>query len=145
MTCYPPPAPEAAYAAALARLGQLRATTGATLAVDHLAGAQRDRATGTPEERAAWRAQRRATNAPTHRDAQEHRAEEHPPTQRQRRLLWCLGYRGPAPRNRAEVAALVAELQAQTPHFPFRFGPILKTRTRGRTMSEDTWHCRRVE
>jgi len=114
---------EAAYAAALAHLDRLRATPGATLAVEHREAEPRARASGTPEERAAWRAQRQATNTATHRAAQARRAEERPPTQRQRQLLWCLGYRGPAPQNRAEVAALVAELQAQTPRLPFRFGP----------------------
>ncbi len=115
--------PEAAYAAVLAHRDQIRATTGATLVVEHSAAEPRARATGTPEERAAWRAQRHAANAATHRAAQARRDEERPPTQRQRRLLWCLGYRGPAPKNRAEVAVLVAELRGETPCLPCRFGP----------------------
>jgi hypothetical protein len=102
---------EAIYAAALALLARYR-TAGVTPDLGALADAlPRRRTTGTPEERAEQRLARRQRNALIHREAQTAHDQDRPPTRKQRRFLWCLGYRGPAPKSRAEVAALVAELQ----------------------------------
>ncbi|HEY8599977.1 MAG TPA: hypothetical protein VIL85_16185 [Thermomicrobiales bacterium] len=114
--------PEAIYAEAAALLARYRAA-GVTPDLGTLVGGPRRRTTGTPEERAAQRLARHQRNAQAHHEAQAIRDQERLPTRKQRQLLWCLGYRGPAPSSRAEVAALVAELRAETSRIPVRFGP----------------------
>jgi hypothetical protein len=102
---------EAIYAEALALLARYH-SAGVTPDLGALADTSpRRRTTGTPEERAEQRLARRQRNALAHREAQAAHDQDRPPTRKQRRLLWCLGYRGAAPKSRAEVAALVAELQ----------------------------------
>src|SRR3712207_1915599 len=95
------PGPEATIAAERAFAARLRA------------GFARTKRTGAGvhdlAERARRKAARRAANSAAHRRAQEERRASSPPTRKQRQMLWCLGYRGPAPRNQAEVSALVAE------------------------------------
>ena len=104
------PDPEAIYAEAVALLARYRAAR-VTPALSALAGTPQRRTTGTTEERAEQRLARRQRNAQAHCVAQATRDHDRPPTRKQRQLLWCLGYRGPAPQSRAEVAALVAALQ----------------------------------
>jgi hypothetical protein len=104
--------PEAIYAEAAALLARYRAA-GVTPDLAALADSPRRRTTGTKAERAEQRLARHRRNALAHREAQAERDQDRPPTRKQRQLLWCLGYRGPAPKDRAEVATLVAELREQ--------------------------------
>jgi hypothetical protein len=76
----------------------------------------------TPEERARRRDDRHTAHAFDHRRDQFHTDDERPPTYKQLQLLWCLGYRGPRPRTRAEVMALVAELGQREVGYPIRLG-----------------------
>ena len=109
---------EAIYAEAQALLARYRAA-GVTPDLAALGQAPR-RTSGTKAQRAEQRLARHRRNALSHREAQAQRDEECPPTRKQRQLLWCLGYRGPAPQNRAEVAALVAELRDGPYALPLR-------------------------
>ena len=59
------------------------------------------------------RAERSAANRAAHHRSQFVRAASSPPTLKQRQLLHALGYRGPTPASRAEVAALVERLLAE--------------------------------
>jgi hypothetical protein len=102
--------PEAIYAEASALLARYRAA-GVTPDLAALADPPRRRTSGTKAERAEQRRDRHRRNALAHREAQAERDQDRPPTRKQRQLLWCLGYRGPAPKDRAEVAALVAALR----------------------------------
>ena len=85
----------------------------------------------TPEERARRREDRQRANAFDQRRERFAGEDERPPTVKQKQLMWCLGYRGPAPKSRAEVAALVEELQARGLAAVARFGPK-SARARGR-------------
>ena len=105
--------PEVIYAEAQALLARYRAA-GVTPDLAAL-GLPPRRTRGTEAQRAEQRLARHRRNAQAHREAQARRDEDRPPTRKQRQLLWCLGYRGPAPRSRAEVAALVAALRDR-PH-----------------------------
>jgi hypothetical protein len=124
---------EAVYAAALGRVAALREQYGPALG-ERLAAGLAERGPGyhlTPEERARRREERHPANAFDQRRERFAGEDERPPTYKQRQLLWCLGYRGPRPRTRAEVAALVEELQAQGLATVARFGPK-SARARGR-------------
>lgn len=114
----------AIYEAAQQRVEDLRLHYGASLG-ERLAAGFTDRGPAyhlTPEERATRRQGRHTAHAFDHQRDQFHADDERPPTYKQRQLIWCLGYRGPAPRTRAEVTALVAEFERRDMVIPNRLG-----------------------